>query len=219
MNVKPLLATLLGASLLTGCVTTSGDHTYVNGQCVDCWQNPFGPQKEQPAPTGNRVVVTQQGFTRDEHPCGMRSDAFKGEVPNVDSGDPRWCSDYTLPDGQWSEWITLEKTYPYDVDVTYLKVKKGFDFLDPDDIARRQAAGQKYINNTGIDASYDAVPGKIYMVSGNFGGPTRKVDYLARYELEVARIATNQSQVRLKYRMYDDAQRDPAVWGDMMLDL
>lgn len=227
------LSALTLSALLTGCVTTQGEHTYVNGNCVDCWQNPFGKREQPQGAVRDSQMVgqpqsasSQGGFVTVQnptatpstgHPCGERENNFGKIVPRTDHGDPRWCEDMTLPNGQWGAPVYLSKVMPYDVDVAYIKIKNQFDFLDPDDIAKRKALGQKYIANTGIDTEYEAIPGKLYYVVGNYGGPVRKVDYLARYELEVLRVGPNESEVNLKYSMYDAYGRNPAQWGEMML--
>lgn len=167
---------------LTGCqsVETKGNDTYVNGKCVTCWKNPFDKSQANPSET---QVAKQKSV-------GAKSCEDKGLTKHFRDG--RWCSDITLPGATMSSWIDHVEDVDASVDVAYIRAKRLLQFLDADD------PKHPYINKAKIDSIHSTY----YSVNAMYGGPIKGLDWYAKYDLQLEKISSYKTRVRLKYRTY-----------------
>jgi hypothetical protein len=197
MKLRFLLVPLAAATVLSGCVTTQGAHTYVDGRCITCINNPmtgeavnYDPQAQQP--------ITANSQTSDRNAGG--EDGCREPRNKYDQTrhfrDDRWCDDITLPGGGiLSNQTSFDVTLDVDVDMAYIRAKRLLKFTDPDD----RAASDGYLND---NTRWDGIEGKYYAVYGFYGGPTQYMLWYAKYNLEVEKVSATQSRVRVSYVTY-----------------
>jgi hypothetical protein len=125
-----------GLSLIaTACVTTQGGHTYVDGHCVTCLNNPITgqPYNYEKSQAGNyRKTQTGSGNTRFVTTREVQTDEGVDHV----HGSGRF---YT----------------PVDVDTAYGRIKREFGFLT------RKEWAENYLRDYGVHR-WETVPGVSY---------------------------------------------------------
>lgn len=188
---------------LTGCVTTTtqGDHTYVNGKCITCFNNPL---TGEPANYENEQLNTNSEAATTAS-CGTP----KSKYDNVyHRADKRWCSNLTLPGAKWSNEIKHSELVKQGVDMAYINAKKLLQFLDADD------KPQQYRDK----AQIDSIPSTYYSVTSRYGGPVMQLDWMADYQLELKRVSKTTTRVTIKYKTYSK-DMNPAEFQQRIINV
>lgn len=198
MKLRFLLAPLAAATVLSGCVTTQGGHTYVDGRCITCINNPmtgeavnYEAQPQQPI----RQVAARKGPLISSAPspeCRIPKNRFDRTRHHLDE---RWCSEVTLPGASLTEYTDFSVTVPVDIDIAYFRAKRQLKFTDSDD---------KGGANSGLHTSerWDGIPGKFYSNKALYGGPMQRMLWFADYSMQLERISNTQTRVSVQYRTY-----------------
>lgn len=190
-------AVVLLSLTMAGCITTRGNDAYVDGRCITCWQNPFETQQASPGQTG------PQGR--------LAADGCRQPISNHDQThhfrDKRWCDDITLPGATFSQDISIAESVPVGVDRAYINAKRFLNFSDPDD-------GKNGAVHT--SRRWDSIPSTYYNVVAMYGGPMQHMLWYAEYDLQLERVASNRTKVRLKYRTYG-RNMDPTIFQRQLL--
>lgn len=185
---KPSVAIAALSLTMTGCVTTQGNDTYVNGKCVTCWENPLTVE------TANGRGSTTDSLTSAEGETLSCRKATSKYDQTWHFRDKRWCDNTTLPGASLSPSVTYSETVALPVDMAYSKAKRFLRFTDPDD-------------NRGGDSPFaarrwDGIPGTYYNVVGMYGGPMRQMLWYAEYDVQFEKVSSSRTKVSLRHRVY-----------------
>ena len=205
-----LTGAVIAAASLSGCVTMQGEHAVVNGKCITCINNPmtgkainYNPETQQTSPSqqssrGNRELAAD-GCRK---PDGMYDQTHHFR-------DDRWCDDITIPGAAWSQEYSYSESVPVSVDMAYIRAKRLLKFRD----AETKPNGNGFFAH---QATIDRIPGTYYGIQADTGGPMHYETFLARYDLQLEKIANNQTKVRVTYRVYSK-DMEPAEFQTVLL--
>ncbi|SEG88073.1 hypothetical protein [Marinobacterium lutimaris] len=202
--IAPSLVVTALSLTVTGCITTQGEDTYVNGQCVTCWQNPLSIESSTGAnsPTPN-TGMTVNGVTQSCRPATSKYDR------TWHAHDERWCDNVTLPGASLSPSVTYTETVAAPVDTAYIKAKRFLRFTDPDDNPNGDSPFAA--------ARWDALPGSYYNVVGMYGGPMRQMLWYAEYDLQLEKVSSTRTKVSIRNRVYSRGM-DPAEFRKQLMN-
>lgn len=176
---------------LSGCVTTNQDsHTYINGKCVTCFNNPLTGKPVNYEV--DQLTTTSQSSEIADTDCGIPKSQYDHVYHRADS---RWCSNLTLPGAKWSGDIKHSELVKQNVDMAYINAKKHLKFLDTDDDISHSAYNISR-------AKIDAIPSTYYSIASRYGGPLMQLDWLADYQLELKRVSKTTTRVTITYKIY-----------------
>ena len=188
---KLIVGTVLTTAFISGCAVTTDEHLYVNGDCMTCFNNPL---TGEPINYEQKEVVSQQTDASKqkvavEHECGPN---WYDQIR--DPRDQRWCGGLTLPGGSFSDVINYEEVVNVAVDLAYARAKRHLDFKAPYDPENPQ-----YNSNT---SKWDGIAGTYYGIKAIYGGPGSNLLWYSRYDLQLEKVDSNNTKVKLEYRIY-----------------
>jgi len=184
---KPSIAIAALSLTMTGCVTTQGNDTYVNGKCVTCWQNPLTVETPNSRGSTTDSLTSAEGVTLSCRRANSKYDQtwhFR---------DKRWCDNTTLPGASLSSSVTYSETVALPVDMAYSKAKRFLRFTDPDDNRGDSPFAAR---------RWDGVPGTYYNVVAMYGGPMRQMLWYAEYDVQFEKVSSNRTKISLLHRVY-----------------
>lgn len=169
------------STTLVGCgsVQTKDNHTYVDGKCITCFNNPFTGKPINHEEKDSQLTNTQDASTK--------------SVEDIDHGENQ---DFA-PGSTFSELQTHTENIPLSVDMAYVKSKKFLKFYDVND----EIPPSKYVINR---AKITAIPATYYSVNHSYGGPRYGLNWVSQYDLQLEKITEKSTKVTIKYKIYSN---------------
>ncbi len=198
----PAVAVATLSLAMTGCVTTQGDDTYVNGKCVTCWENPLTVETPSNQGSATGSTTSADGVTLSCRKAKSKYDQ------TWHYRDKRWCDNTTLPGASLSDSVTYSETVALPVDMAYIKAKRFLRFAGPDD---NRGGSSPYAARR-----WDAIPGSFYNVVGMYGGPMRQMLWYSEYELQLEKVSSSRTKVSLRHRVYSRGM-DPTAFRKQLM--
>ena len=186
MKVILFLVLIISSGFITSCASTQGEHTYVNGKCITCFNNPLTGQPLNYEPASEPESQAKEDPKPSINGCSKNDKSYHPR-------DSRWCSNLYLSGASFSEEITYQELLSVPVDLAYIRAKRHLKFKDPDD---------KLNSRYNESYEWDGIAGTYYGVKGRFGGPLMKKLYFIDYDLQIEKINDARSKIQINYRVY-----------------
>jgi len=189
MKTKLVLVTLLLSVGATSCATN--EHTYANGDCVTCWNNPFTGEpinhngdsdlkKAEPETLGNQTSTTEEKYKKRKS----------------DDSPKKYVVSFSAP---------------VDVDVAYIKIKREFNYYSEQEIKQEwgSMAGAKMQTWA---YSYSATPSVYYHMRAD----RKHRGIYVVIDSQIEKQSSNRSKITITYWIKKNSV-NPTPYGESLL--